>query len=134
MVGFLIAFLLSTFNSDALAQPVSRPVGELDAAMTCAPLREEFVYRCSVRIIHRQTKAPLCVHRGSISFAMPPEQKAKVGQPPVQSINLKTDTNGEMKDLDVKLETLGIWSIAIKAGDEVIQKSIEVRSGGIKVR
>lgn len=122
---------LIAINSDAHAQSVSRPVGELDAAMTCAPMREDFVYRCSVRIVHRPTNAPLCVHRGSISFAMSSDQTAEAEQPPVQSIDLKTDTNGEMRDLDVRLETPGIWSVAIKAGDEVIRKSIEVRVSGI---
>lgn len=136
MVRYSIAFVLVLSNCDtfAEAQTNSRLGHELDAAMTCAPMPEDFMYRCSVRIIHRPTNAPLCVHRGSISFAMLSMPTAEPKRPLVQSINLKTDTNGEMKDLDVRLETPGIWSVAIKAGDEVIRKSIEVRVGGISVR
>lgn len=102
--------------------------------MTCFPAQEKFVYRCNLRIFHRATNAPLCIHRGSVSFAMPLQEAAKADKPLVQLIDLKTDANGEMKDMDIRLETPGIWDIAIKAGDEVIRKSIEVRMSGIHMR
>lgn len=136
IVKYLVVFVLCLVNlgSRGYAQAVSRPSHELDAAMTCAPMQTDFVFRCRVKIVHRPTNAPLCVHRGSISFAMLSMPTTQTTQPAVQSIDLKTDINGEMKDMDVRLETPGIWSVAIKAGDDVIRKSIEVRVGSIHVR
>lgn len=129
-----MGLVLVALGLDAHSQTVSAAANELDAVMICTPKQEEFSYRCNLRIVHRATNAPLCIHRGSVSFAKPLHAAAKADKPLVQSIELKTDANGEMKDMDIRLETPGIWDIAIKAGDEVIRKSIEVRTRGIHVR
>lgn len=101
--------------------------------MTCAAKPTSLTLRCSIKVVHRPTNAPICVHRGSINFTIQSPPNTETDHLAIQPIELKTDTNGEMKDLEVSLNAPGIWSVTIKAGNEVILKSIDVRIGSIRM-
>lgn len=52
----------------------------------------------------------------------------------VPQIELKTDTNGEMKDVEVRLEMLGEWRALFKAGGATVAKRLNFQSSAVTAR
>ncbi|MCX7307714.1 MAG: hypothetical protein NTZ72_07115 [Afipia sp.] len=124
MRRFIIVMgVLSVFGS-AKAECGAVNSEPIDAVLTCAPLSKTLVYKCDVRVIHAKTGFPLCVHGGTIQFDMPSMPMAHH----VPKIDLRTDTNGEMKDVEVRLEMYGEWRALVSASGSTVAKRIDFQS------
>ncbi len=71
-----------------------------------------------------KTGFPLCIHGGTIQFDMPSMPMAHQ----VPRIDLHADTNGEMKDMEVRLEMYGEWRVLFRAGNATIAKRLNFQS------
>ena len=99
----------------------------LDVSVVCAPSNAVLVYRCSVRVRHAETGAPISVPTGSIKFDMPSMPMAH-NIPPIE---LKTDSNGSMDGWTVKLDMLGKWRIRVDVGGASVSKTLNFQARAV---
>ena len=102
----------------------------IDVAVTCVPSSRKLIYRCDVRLSHAKTGFPLCIHGGTIQFDMPSMPMAHQ----VPKIDLNTDANGEMKNVEVRLEMQGEWRALFSARDLSVVKRLNFQSGNVTNR
>lgn len=127
MWRFIIVMgVLSAFGS-AKAECGTVNSEPIDAILTCAPLSKKLVYNCDVRVTHAKTGFPLCVHGGTIQFDMPAMPMAHQ----VPKIELRTDTNGEMKGVEVRLEMYGEWRALVRASGSTVAKRLNFQSRSV---
>lgn len=126
VVAVAMASMLSSARAECGA-PSPRP---LDVAITCVPSSKKLVYRCNARVIHTETGAPICIHEGTITFDMPSMPMAHQ----VPKIQLRTDANGEMKELEVQLEMLGEWRAIFDVGGTTIAKRMNFQAKAVVAR
>src|SRR5258708_38440310 len=120
----LVILMLASFSWGQVVRGAanSEPI---DVAVTCMPSSQKLVYRCDVRVTHAKTGFPLCINGGSIELDMPSMPMAH--QSP--KIDLHTDANGEMKDVEVRLQMLGEWRVLFRAGALTAPKSLGFQGG-----
>lgn len=130
MWRFIIVMgVLSAFGS-AKAECGAANSEPIDAVLSCAPLSKKLVYRCDVRVTHAKTGFPLCVHGGTIQFDMPAMPMAHQ----VPKIDLHTDANGEMKDVEVRLEMYGEWRALVRFSGATVAKWLNFQPGSVTAR
>lgn len=127
--SIIVMGVLSAFGS-AKADCGAANSEPIDAVLTCAPLSKKLVYKCDVRVIHAKTGSPLCVHGGTIQLDMPAMPMAHQ----VPKIDLHMDANGEMKNVEVRLEMYGEWRALIRTSGATVAKRLNFQSGGVTPR
>jgi hypothetical protein len=130
MRGVVIMIGLLSLLGSAKAECGTSGREPIDAVLTCAPSSKKLVYRCDVRVVQAKTGLPLCAHGGTIQFDMPAMPMAHQ----VPKIDLHTDANGEMKDIEVRLEMYGEWRALVRASGVTVAKRLNFQSGGVTLR
>jgi hypothetical protein len=124
MRRFIIVLgVLGVFGS-AKAECEAVNAEPIDVALACSPSSKKLVYKCDIRVVHAKTGFPLCVHGGKVQFDMPAMPMAHQ----VPKIDLHTDTNGEMKGVEVRLEMYGEWRALVRASGATVAKRLDFQA------
>ncbi|MEH2549885.1 hypothetical protein V1283_006530 [Bradyrhizobium sp. AZCC 2262] len=104
--------------------PASMPAS-IDATVSCKPSSDVDVYRCGVRIIDIQTGFPLCIRGTTVELQLPARRSQEAAR-----MELSADSNGNFREIEIKVPNTGRWQLLVRAGASTIVKHVEFRATG----